>query len=172
MRKTALLRLLLLAACLAIGGAAAQAAIINFTIGGTGAQETPPNASTGVEGGIAAFDSIANTISVSVFFAGLSSPATASHIHVGAPGVPGPVIVCFVPFTPAATAGTIIGGPLPFPVANIPDLLAGNTYFNIHDPIYPGGEVRGQLVPVPEPATIALAGLALSAFVARRRAKT
>jgi hypothetical protein len=149
-----------------------QATITNFTISTTGAQETPPNASGAVGGGIAIFDSSADTISVSLFFAGLSAPATASHIHLGVLGVPGPVIVSFVPFTPAATFGSIVGGPLAFPVADIPALLAGNTYFNIHDPIYPGGEVRGQLVPVPEPATIALAGLALSAFVARRRAKT
>ena len=27
------------------------------------------------------------------------------------------------------------------------NLLAGNTYVNIHTPSFPGGEIRGQLVP-------------------------
>jgi hypothetical protein len=146
-----------------------QAAIYNFTIAMTGAQETPSNGSFGAGGGVAIFDSAADTISVSVFFTGLSSPATASHIHDGALGVPGPVIVSFVPFTPASTAGSIVGGPLAFPIANISDLLAGNTYFNIHDAVFPGGEIRGQLVPVPEPTTFALAGLGLGALMIFRR---
>jgi hypothetical protein len=146
-----------------------QATITNFTISATGVQETPPNASGAVGGGIAIFDSSADTISVSLFFAGLSAPATASHIHLGVPGVPGPVIVSFVPFTPAATFGSISGGPLPFPVVDIPALLAGNTYFNIHDSVFPGGEVRGQLVPVPEPATMGLLALGALACLSRRR---
>ncbi len=159
MRKTALLCLLLLSVCPVTGGTVVQAAISYFTISATGTQETPANASGAVGGGIAAFDDVANTININLFFAGLTSPATASHIHDGAPGVPGPVIVSFVPFTPAATAGSIVGGPLAFPVANIPDLLAGKTYFNIHDSVYPGGEIRGQLVPTPEPASIGLLAL-------------
>lgn len=161
-------RLLALAVLAGIASVS-QAGIINFTISATGAQETPPNASGAVGGGIASFDSSADTISVSLFFAGLSAPATASHIHVAAPGVPGPVIVSFVPFTPAATFGSIVGGPLAFPVVDIPALLAGNTYFNIHDAVFPGGEIRGQLVPAPEPATIGLLALGTLAFLSRRR---
>ena len=143
---------------LAVAPPMASATTILFTISLTGSQETPSNLSGAAAGGIAAFDSVADTISVSAFFAGLASPATASHIHDGAPGVPGPVIVSFTPFTPAATSGSIVGGPLAFPVADIPDLLAGNTYFNIHDALFPGGEIRGQLIPavVPEPGTMLL----------------
>jgi hypothetical protein len=146
---------------LAIASPMASATMIGFTISMNGSLETPPHASTAVGGGIAEFDSVTDMISLSVFFAGLSAPATASHIHLGGPGVPGPVIVSFVPFTPSATSGSIVGGPLAFPTADIPDLLAGNTYFNIHDAMFPGGEIRGQLtpVPVPEPSTLTLAGL-------------
>jgi len=161
-------KLLVLAVLLSIAPVC-PGAIQNFTISATGAQETPPNGSGAAGGGIASFDSAANTISVSLFFAGLSAPATASHIHVGPPGVAGPVIVSFVPFTPAATAGSIVGGPLAFPVANIPDLFAGATYFNIHNSVFPGGEIRGQLVPVPEPATVGLLALGTLAFLSRRR---
>jgi len=138
----------------------ASATLINFTISMTGSQETPPNLSLAAGGGVAVFDTTTDMISVSVFFVGLSAPATASHIHDGAPGVPGAIIVSFVPFTPASTSGSIVGGPLAFPAADIPDLMAGNTYFNIHSSTFAAGEIRGQLIPVvaPEPGTVLLLG--------------
>lgn len=156
----------ILSVALLVCSLALARANVNFTIYLTGDQENPANASIGAGGGIATFDPVGDTISLSVFYIDLAAPATASHIHVGAPGVNGPVIVSFVPYTPAATSGSIVGNLLPFPVANISDLMAGNTYFNIHDSVYPGGEIRGQLIPVsasvPEPSTLAFAGLGLA----------
>ncbi|HEY3281717.1 MAG TPA: CHRD domain-containing protein, partial [Armatimonadota bacterium] len=43
-----------------------------------------------------------------------------------------------------------------FPAAHLADLFAGNVYVNIHTAVYPGGEIRGQLIlqhQVPEPTT-------------------
>ncbi len=148
--------------------AALQGATFDFTLSLDGQQETPANGSVGAGGGIATFDDTANTITVDLFFAGLSSPATASHIHNGAEGVAGPVIASFVPFTPSATRGSI-SGTVAFPTADVVDLFAGRTYFNIHDSVFPAGEIRGQLMPVPEPSSFALAGLGLAAFAILRR---
>jgi len=125
-----------------------HATLIDFTIMLTGPQETPGNASGAAGGGIAVFDTVTDQISANVLFTGLSSTATAAHIHDGAPGASGPVIVSFVPFTPATTAGTISGTPQPFPAAHVSDLLAGKTYFEIRDAALPIGEIRRQLVPV------------------------
>ena len=50
-------------------------------------------------------------------------------------------------------------------------IIAGETYLNIHTTAFPGGEIRGFLVPIPEPFTLSLfgAGLAGAAVLRRRR---
>jgi len=51
----------------------------------------------------------------------------------------------------------------------VPELLAGNFYINIHTPGNPGVEIRGQLFVVPEPAAVALASLAILGIATFRR---
>ena len=49
--------------------------------------------------------------------------------------------------------------------------VAGKAYLNIHTSAFPGGEIRGFLVEVPEPSTLALFGFGLLGlgFTARKR---
>jgi hypothetical protein len=145
----------------------------DFTINLSGLNEVPSNLSSATGSGIASYDPITGDITVNLSFAGLSTPATASHIHLGAAGLNGPVIVSFLSVTPAATSGTINGTFL-FPNADLANLLAGDTYFNIHDAEFPGGEIRGQLVPnapsVPDSgSTLLLLGLSVAALARAAR---
>lgn len=47
-------------------------------------------------------------------------------------------------------------------------------YVNLHTSVFPGGEIRGQLAPVPEASTYAmmLGGLGLVGFMAARRRRS
>jgi hypothetical protein len=48
--------------------------------------------------------------------------------------------------------------------AQLPSILSGNSYINFHTVQFPGGALRGQILPVvPEPGTLALLATALVA---------
>lgn len=66
-----------------------------------------------------------------------------AHIHVGPPGVAGPPDLPFTDPTSPITQTFML---TPEQAA---DALSGNLYVNVHTPENPGGEIRGQLRPVP-----------------------
>jgi hypothetical protein len=125
-------------------------------------QATP--APTGVPadaGGSAllAFDPATNTLGWHVHWQNLSGPATAMHFH----GPAGFGETAGVQLNVGAISGLTspsIGS------AVITDefeeqLLSGNWYLNIHTAQNPPGEIRGQVVPEPASATLALVALLL-----------
>ena len=120
------------------------------------------------------------TLDVNETFDNLTTPAAAAHIHCCTP--PGANAAVVLPFTgfPALTDGTYVHtfdlntdltGITP---ANfVAQLQSGNTYANIHDATFPGGEIRGQLELAPEPAGPILLISVLSFLgLAFRRKKT
>ncbi|HYK05582.1 MAG TPA: CHRD domain-containing protein [Thermoanaerobaculia bacterium] len=122
--------------------------------------EVPPVNSTAFGSAFITFDPIFDTIAWDVHTSGIASP-TMSHIHRGAAGVNGPVIVNFAT-SPTQIAGGRTSGAGPvtaFQSANLQpqdlDNLATPAgalgyYVNVHSSAFPSGEVRGQVVPANE----------------------
>jgi len=69
------------------------------------------------------------------------APATAAHIHEAPPGQAGPVRQGLIAPTRGRSAGCVTNYQLAGEIAADP----GDYYVNVHNPMYPGGAVRGQL---------------------------
>ncbi len=147
-----------------------------------GAQE--PTASPGTGLAILTYNSALQDLMYSINFQGLESDATVSHIHFGALGVNGPVILPFNPGPPADTHGAFAGtltaaNFIPDPAGGlntfadaIAAIEAGDTYVNIHSAAFPAGEIRGQVSLTPEPTTLGLFSVVvLLGYLGRRRLK-
>lgn len=129
--------------------------------------EVPPANSSAFGSAFVAFDPINNTIAWDARAHGIANP-TLSHIHRGAAGVNGPVIINFATSAGQIPGGRTVGaGPIalfqsgnlqPADLANLANpATASGYYVNIHSSAFPGGEVRGQLTPANE-YDIAVAG--------------
>jgi hypothetical protein len=68
--------------------------------------------------------------------------ATASHIHMGAAGANGPVIV---PFAKTGDNAFAAGPDAKLTEEQYAAYKAGNLYVNVHSAANPGGEIRAQL---------------------------
>ena len=133
--------------------------------------------------------------------AGLTPGTTASHIHCCLPssfatGVNAGVATTtptFLGFPLGVLAGTydntldllsassynpafvtLVGGLANAETSLVNGLLGGLTYLNIHTNAFPGGEIRGFVVQIPEPEAyvLLLAGLAIIGISMRKRRRT
>ncbi len=140
----------------------------NFVVQLSGSEEVPPNSSRGR--GVAIFHVIneGTGLAYKLIVANIEN-VVASHIHIGASGVNGPVTAFL--FGPEPPGGGRVDGPIAHGVIEASDLVgplagqplsallaeieAGNAYVNVHtndgvDPTntgpgdFPGGEIRGQ----------------------------
>ena len=168
------------AAMLAAAGSA-QATIFLYRADLTQAEVTPTG-SPGTGIAFVTIDDVANTMRVVVAFGGLLSPTTASHIHccttvplTGSASV-ATTVPTFAGFPLGVTTGaydmtfdllslstynpafvTANGGTAAGAMATLLSGLASQrSYLNIHTTLFSGGEIRGFLTAVPEPAEWAL----------------
>jgi predicted lipoprotein with Yx(FWY)xxD motif len=116
----------------------------------TGAQENPPVATAATGKGLAVISADGNTITYLVTYSGLSGTLNAAHIHTGAVGANGGVILPLAagasPMTGTLTSAefSASGSVTTFAQA-VAAIRAGTTYFNLHTTANPGGEIRGQV---------------------------
>lgn len=163
----------------------------------TGPNEDPPNASPGTGTATVIYDSDARTLQIIAEFTGLLASVTAAHIHcctaipfAGNVGVATPTPT-FPGFPAGVTSGsydqlfdlTLTSSFNSTFINNNGDtaagaeaalaagLVDGKAYFNIHTSLYPGGEIRGFLAPVPVPAAVWLFGSGLVALIGFARRK-
>ena len=120
----------------------------------------PPTLESGASpSGTASFTVQGPSVAYKLTASGLSGPPTAAHIHMGAPGAAGPVIV---PLTVAAgsspgtatgegtfDASGVKGKKADGSAMTLEDVLAamrsGGAYVNVHTANNKPGEVRGQI---------------------------
>ncbi len=108
----------------------------------SGSQETPPDTSKAQGTAWVLLSADAKTLTYGVTYANLSGSFTASHFHVGAPGVGGGVVHA-ITYNGNTATGTWSG----LPDTLVSHLLRGEVYVNVHSTAYPAGEIRGQLLP-------------------------
>ncbi len=159
-----------------------------FTTTLRGINEVPATASSAI--GSSTVTLAGDILTVNETFSGLTAIATGAHIHCCSPvGVNAAIALPFPNF-PSATSGTYnqsfdltqsatytagflagFASTAAAETALINGLNTGLTYANIHDSTFPGGEIRGQLAAVPEPATtgLMLVGLISMVAVGRKR---
>lgn len=171
-----------LAAMLASGAAAAATQTFSFNL--SGAQEVPANASPAAGSMQITIDDVAGLISYSFAGFNLQGSFTMAHIHAAPAGANGPVVYDLV--APADYSGPVSFGSILIPnswallgqnetlatgLAAAINAAPWNYYVNIHTTAFPGGEIRGQLAPIPEPGTWAMmiGGLGLLGAALRRR---
>lgn len=162
--------------------ASAQGAIVTLTANLSSANEVPANPSPASGTAIVTIDTDTRAWTMNLVFSGLTAPVTVAHLHRAPIGVNGPVIVgldgialsggrpswnLIAPGSTSLNTGGALNAPFLFPAAELESLLLGNVYVNIHSTAFPGGEIRGNLVPTP--GAIALVGLAGLAMGRRRR---
>ena len=149
----------------------ASAAMLTFSDPITEAQEVPPSGSLAAGIAWGTYDTDTNELKIDVLATGFDSTVTMAHIHNAPVGSNGPVVRDLGVGTAPGFQYTNTAKMFTLTDVEEADFLAGNYYVNIHSERIPSGEIRGQLNPVPEPATMIALGAGLAAIPARKRRK-
>jgi hypothetical protein len=144
MRRGRLLAVGLLAVTSWLTLPAAHAATTNLHADMTGPEETSPPGPADAKGtATVTLDDAKNTVCYELKYSGITKP-TAAHIHTGAKGVAGPVVVDFNVIK-NGDKGCVPADPTV--LAQIRDNPGGH-YVNVHTAEFPKGAIRGQLAKV------------------------
>ncbi|HEU5101931.1 MAG TPA: CHRD domain-containing protein, partial [Roseiflexaceae bacterium] len=119
----------------------------NFAAWVSDDQENPPTGSAVTATGAFTYTAATNNLQYRIEF---TKPITltAAHFHSGLAGVNGPVVVPIPTGDNTFAAGEALIGSATLSAANALLLQQGRLYVNFHTAANPGGEIRGQVVPV------------------------
>ena len=134
-RTSILIAALMLAGCASMGGDRAVQVRL------TGAEEVPPVSTSASGTGTVSVDED-RSVSASIRTQGVNG--VAAHIHEGAAGQNGPVIV---PMEKTADNEWRTKGGAKLTESQYQSFKAGRLYLNVHSPQHKGGEIRGQIRP-------------------------
>lgn len=132
-----------------------------------GSQEVPANGSQTTGMAMGTYNQATKVLQIAVTSTTFTSNIRFGHIHQAAVGVNGGII-----FHLTNTGGSrdwVSDDTFTLTVAQETAFLTGNYYVNLHTDTFPGGEIRGQLNPVPEPASLIALGAGLVGVAIRRR---
>ncbi|CCH03263.1 CHRD domain-containing protein [Fibrella aestuarina BUZ 2] len=115
---------------------------LSAVLNGASEKPTPtPSAATGTFAGV--LDPATRVLSYTVTYAGITP--SAGHLHRITPNSPTGVGPVEIPF--AALSSPIIGITTLTTATRVDSMLNGFYYANLHTPIYPAGEIRGDIKP-------------------------
>jgi len=147
--------------------ASAQAGLL-FIASLDGASERPNPVDTDGRGfGRVWLNDTEDMITVDLNFRDLTEGTTAAHIHGPADteSTAGILFPLDLGSTLGQTSGAIATQQFAIDPTEVGYLKSGLLYFNVHTSFAPPGEIRGQIVEVPEPSSLALVGFASIAGV-------
>jgi len=151
-------------AAVAITAGSAAATDFVFYANISGVNEVPGNNSPALGFMAGVYDDVANTFAFNWNITNnLVGSPTSAHIHNAPAGSNGPVVFGFASNGWGLTGSAVWSG---LSQAHIDALFDSELYINFHTDVFPGGEIRGQIVPTP--GVLALAGSGLL-FASRRR---
>jgi hypothetical protein len=114
-----------------------------------GAQEVPVVITSGTGTITGTFNDVTNVLAYSITFSGLTGTTSAGHFHgPAAVGSNAGVVIAYSTLPLGVTSGTFSGSNT-LTATQKTQLLSGLWYSNIHTTFKPGGEIRGQVTPIP-----------------------
>jgi len=133
--------------------------LLQFMATLSGSLEVPPRVTSGSGVALLGFDPTLTRLNVLLLVSRLRR-VTAGHIHLGRPGQNGPIVLfLFRPAMPVDIVAPTVLTNASFPAANLigplagmplsalaQQMMAGNTYVNVHTVANPEGEIRGPIV--------------------------
>jgi hypothetical protein len=129
-----------------VASSSAQAAAMMMKVPLSGAQQVPPVQTPGSGNADLTYNPTTRMLGWNITYSGLTGPATMAHIHGPAPAGKNAGVEVWLSKQGQPATSPIKGEAVLTP-EQAQQLMAGETYVNVHTAAHPGGEIRGQIVP-------------------------